>query len=70
MAGMEPLEHYLDRHGITQAKFAERVGASRSFINEIVRGRKLPGRDLALRISEATDGEVAIDVWRAPGAAA
>lgn len=55
---MTPLSQYLTERQISQAAFAAKVEASRSFINEIVAGRKTPGLQLALRIERETDGRV------------
>ena len=64
--GMETLASYLAASGTSQRAFAEAVGASPSFINEIVRGLKKPGRGLAVRIAQATCGTVPLDAWDAP----
>lgn len=55
---MKTLSQYLSDRQISQSAFAEKVEASRSFINEIAAGRKTPGLRLALRIERETGGEV------------
>lgn len=42
----------------TQAKFAERLGISRSYLSEIETGAKKPALDLAFRIERETGGAV------------
>jgi transcriptional regulator with XRE-family HTH domain len=61
--GMETLASYLAASGTSQRAFAEAVGASPSFINEIVRGLKKPGRGLAVRIAKVTQGKIPADAW-------
>jgi len=63
---MKTLASYLAASGTSQRAFAEQVGASPSFINEIVHGLKKPGRGLAVRIAQATSGSIPPDAWDDP----
>lgn len=60
---MQPLKQYLSAHDIKQAAFARRVEISRSFLNDLIAGRRTPGLALAKRISDATDGAVPMTYW-------
>lgn len=57
------LSEYLNETGTSQRSFAEAVGASPSYINEIVNGLKIPGTLLAVRIEEVSGGRVPARVW-------
>lgn len=57
---MMTLDTYLKTTGTSQRAFAALVGASPSFMNEIVQEKKTPGLALAVKISEATQGKVAV----------
>lgn len=72
---MSTLSDYLRDANETQSAFAARVGCSRSFLNEVIRGVKAPSLSLALRMHSATGGKVAIQdlvpsATPAPGAEA
>lgn len=47
----------------TQAEFAAKIGISRSYLADILRGAKLPGRATILKIEAATLGLVPAAVW-------
>ena len=55
---MLTLSEYLRTTGISQRRFARRIGASTSYVCELVSGRKTPGLALASRIERATGGQV------------
>jgi len=52
------LVEYLQLHSITQAKFAENIGISRSYICLILKGKRLPSVPIALQIEQETGGQV------------
>jgi transcriptional regulator with XRE-family HTH domain len=53
------LRSYLKKHGIKQIEFAERLGISRSYLNEIAQRRALnPSATVVALIEQATQGEV------------
>jgi transcriptional regulator with XRE-family HTH domain len=52
------LADYLSAKNIKRTDFAGMVGVSQSYITQICQGQIWPGRDIALRIMEATDGQV------------
>ena len=60
---MMTLKTYLADTGTSQRAFAEKVGLSPSFVNEMLQGTKEPGLDTAQRIAAATDGAVALSSW-------
>lgn len=57
---MMNLDTYLKDTGTSQRAFAQLVQVSPSFLNEIVQEKKTPGLALALKICEATNGQVAV----------
>lgn len=57
---MMTLEQYLAEEKQTQRDFAQSLGMSPSYMNEIVKGVKCPSLSLALKIVNATDGKVSI----------
>lgn len=58
---MQALSEYLEGNAITQKAFAQTIGISKSFLNDIVKRRRTPGLDVALRIRDATGGNVSLD---------
>jgi transcriptional regulator with XRE-family HTH domain len=61
-----PLRTYLVKHALTEAAFAEKVGAqgsetTASYISQIIIGYRKPGGALAVAISDATNGHVSVD---------
>ena len=58
---MTTLTTYLATTGMTQRQLAETANVSPSFLNEIVKGAKTPGLQVALRIHSATGGAVGIE---------
>ncbi len=52
------LSDYLQREKMTQAQFAELVGAHPITVNKWATGNAMPRRALVARITEVTNGEV------------
>lgn len=52
------LAEYLDRHDITDAAFAERVGVSQSTVTRWVRGKLHPSWAMIPHIMRCTDNHV------------
>ena len=52
------LSEYLKNTSLTQEKFANLVGVTRTFITNILNGKRNPSIQLARRIEEVTDGQV------------
>ena len=69
--GMQNLRQHIDHLGISQTAFAERLGVSKSYLSQILSGKREPSRDMIQRIDKATDGRVPPAVWfhHADGAA-
>ena len=65
---MHSLQNHLVRHRITRAAFARRVGVSKGYVTELLKGTKRPSLLLATRIQEATCGDVPATSWVAGGA--
>lgn len=55
-----PIRRYCEKHGLTQAEFALRVGLSANYVRQITCGMHIPGRRAALRIVEKTGGEISL----------
>jgi DNA-binding transcriptional regulator YdaS (Cro superfamily) len=49
---------YLEKHGLSQEQFAKKLGVSQGLIWQWINGRTKISPDRALRIEEATNGEV------------
>lgn len=60
---MMDLNTYLTTTGTSQRAFAEKVGISASFLNELLRTDKEPGLETAQKIATATDGTVPLEAW-------
>lgn len=52
------LADWLDEKKIKRQDFAEKIGVSRSLVSQLCNGAVWPGRDVAARISQETDGAV------------
>lgn len=52
------LRDYLIEKGITQARFAEKLGITRHYLAHIISGRYIPGKLLADTIKRLTKGAV------------
>lgn len=52
------LHDYLKKEGETRRSFAQKAGISRAMVSHIATGRATPSIETALRIQEATGGEV------------
>ena len=61
------LGEYLRSNGITHARFAERVGVSRSAVTQWVNRITLPSGERMVRIHRVTEGAVGLDDWHPPG---
>lgn len=57
---MTTLQNYLNDSKITQRKFSESLGIHYMYLNQIVNGTRRPSPNLALRIEQATDGQVTL----------
>ena len=51
---MEPLKKYLQESGISQHELSLKLGVSESIVSYYLNGKRRPGRDMALRISQLT----------------
>ena len=51
---LKALGAYLDKGGITQMTFAQRVGVSQSVVSDIIHGKHSPSLDLLVRIAKET----------------
>lgn len=57
------LSVFMQQHGLTQARLAREIGISRSYLAEILKGVKVPGRNAIAKIATATGGKVPASVW-------
>ena len=63
---MNPLKQYVDAEGRgTQARLAKELGVSRTFIGDLVAGRREPTLRLMRRLDVVTAGRVAFADWGA-----
>lgn len=63
------LADYLRENGITRSAFAEEIGVSQSLVTQLCQDEVWPGREVARRISDATNGEVTPNDFLSPEAA-
>jgi transcriptional regulator with XRE-family HTH domain len=49
---------YLRQHELTAAEFARNIGVSKSAMARWLSGKRFPRREMIVRISEATGGQV------------
>lgn len=63
---MSKLRTYLTHTRTKQAELAKRVGVSCGYMSELVKGDKTPGLELAVRIEDATCGQVPARSWVSP----
>jgi plasmid maintenance system antidote protein VapI len=49
--------------GMTRSAWADRLKVSRSYLSDLLNGKKVPSLDLAVRIERATGGAVAASSW-------
>lgn len=52
------LADYLLAKNIRRTDFAEMIGVSQSYVTQLCQGQIWPGRDIASKIIEATNGDV------------
>lgn len=57
---MTALQDYLNNFKITQRKFSESLGIHYMYLNQIANGIRRPSPELALKIEQATDGQVTL----------
>jgi len=58
---LHPLKVWLEERDVTQEEFGAEVGADQTYLSQIMRGKRRPSRNLALRISQATGRKVTVD---------
>jgi gp16 family phage-associated protein len=63
MVGDVLLRDWLAREGQTVAGFARRIGIDRSAVHRWLAGTRRPTVGAALRIEDATRGEVPVSIW-------
>jgi transcriptional regulator with XRE-family HTH domain len=56
-----PLRLWRQSKQVTLAQLADTLDVSTSHLSEIERGRNKPSLKLAMRLSQATDGEVSVE---------
>jgi transcriptional regulator with XRE-family HTH domain len=54
------LSEWLERHRMTQAEFADKIGVSEGTISRIRRGINTPGLDIAIKIQDVTNNQVGL----------
>jgi transcriptional regulator with XRE-family HTH domain len=54
------LKAWLNKEGLSKTEFAKKVGITRHALYLYLKGKRQPRLDIALRIEEATNGEVTV----------
>lgn len=57
---------FIKSSGLRQSEWAERIGCSRSYLSEILSGKKRPSLEVACRIEDLTEGKVPASSWMRP----
>jgi hypothetical protein len=57
------LHDWLQSHDLSQKAFAKTIGIARGHLCYLIKGERLPGARIALRIKRATDGAVDLEDW-------
>ena len=57
---MHLILRYIRRHKMTQVAFARLVGLSPQYVNDLVLGRHVAGRNAAIKIEDGTRGEITV----------
>ena len=57
------LRSHLKESATKQIEFAKAVGISLGFLNDILKGRRRPSFEKAVKIQLETGGVVALDMW-------
>ena len=52
------LRDYLQRHGLTQAEFAKRIGVEKLAVYRYLAGSRFPNKRVMQRITDETKGKV------------
>lgn len=60
------LVQYLNKYGIKQVFFANKIGISAVNLSRIINGKHGPTRKQCLAIEVATKGEVPMQIWDSP----
>lgn len=63
---MQNLREHIDRLGITDSAFADRLGVSKGYMSLILSGKRAPSRELIQKIDKVTAGRVPPAVWFQP----
>ena len=60
---MNKLEKYLKHRGISQKKFAEKIGSNPNNLSLLIRGKTVPTLRMAYEIEKKTGGLVTLYDW-------
>jgi transcriptional regulator with XRE-family HTH domain len=55
--------HYVTSSGLTQTAWADRIGVSRSYMSNLLNGKKRPSLEVAVRIERETGGLIPASSW-------
>ncbi len=44
------MQHYMTERGLSQTEIAKELGVSKSFVSKLLKKKRYPGRNVALRI--------------------
>jgi len=60
------LSEWLQKHGVSQDEFADRIKCDRTSVTRYVNGRRMPRREVLARIVAETSGAVTANDFLAP----
>jgi transcriptional regulator with XRE-family HTH domain len=63
------LREIIIKSGKTQTHWAREIGVSKSYLSDLLNGKRVPALDLAARIERLTDGAVMAASWSAESSA-
>lgn len=61
---MDKLAKWLLRTGMSQQDAAHKLGISAGYLSLLLANKRQPTARMALRIADATEGEVPVEAWR------
>lgn len=57
---------YISKSGETRSAWADKIGVTRSYLSDILNGKKTPSLKVAVTIERMTGGEVKAVSWHPP----
>jgi hypothetical protein len=63
IGGCMKLKMYLLKNDMTLTAFCKKIDYDITYLSKISKGKRKPGRKLAKKIEDATNGEITIQEW-------